>query len=249
MTGQPPSGPLKYKVTAPAEAPPAKRLHLPPPNLPPPEKPRLSHSEAVFRVAIVVVILVSAGVAYWSFFERLAPLQKESRSMLTRVSNMSAQLDQKERRWTSNQVQEINARYGEVYGRLFPDHDQAAGEEWMRQVLADAEPLALHISVDVGQSTPQVPFTNNVRVTPAAISLEVLPAAGEAQGKSPYERVLRFCQQLAAHGKRADLAEVTIQGGVGSVKRASLVFNLWVGDLGADAALTTAANTNNQSAK
>jgi hypothetical protein len=247
MTGQPPSGPLKYKVASPAEAPPAKRLHLPPPSLPPPQKLRLSHWEAVFRVAIVVVILVSAGVAYWSFFERLAPLQKQSRSMLTRVSNMSAQLDQEERRWTPEQAREIRARYREVYGHLFAD--QTALEEWLRQVHEDAQPLALDINVIVGRSTPQAPFTNNVSVTPASISLEVLPVAGEAEGKSPYERVLLFGKQLAAHGKRADLAEVTIQGGVGSVKRGSLVFNLWVGDLGADAALTTAANTNNQSAK
>ena len=244
MTGQPPSGPPKYKVATPTEAPPAKRLHLPPPQ---PQKVRLTHWEALFRIAIVVVILVSAGVAYWSFFVRLAPLQNESRSMLTRVSNMSVQLDKAEQRWTSNQVQEIRTHYREVYPRLFAD--QAALEEWLGEISADARQLGLEIKVSVGQSTPQVPFTNNVSVTPAAISLEVLPASDEAAGKTPYERVLRFGQQLAAHGKRADLAEATVQGGVGSVKRASLVLNLWVGDLGAEAALTTAANTNNQSAK
>ena len=244
MTGQPPSGPPKYKVATSTEAPPPKRLHLPPPQ---PQKVRLTHWEALFRVVIVAVILVSAGVAYWSFFERLAPLQKESRSMLTRVSNMSAQLDQAERRWTTEQATEIRARYREVSTHLFAD--QAALKEWLFQIHADAKPLGLEISVGVGQGTPQGSFTNNLSVQPASMSLEVSPAAGEAEGKSPYERVLVFSQKLAAHGKRADLAEATVQGGVGSVKRASLVFNLWVGDLGADAALTTAANTNNQSAK
>ena len=54
--------------------------------------------------------------------------------------------------------------------------------------------------------------------------------------------MLSFAQRLAAHGKRADLAELTVTGGVGSINRALLVFNLWAGDVGADAVAVTAAN-------
>jgi hypothetical protein len=51
---------------------------------------------------------------------------------------------------------------------------------------------------------------------------------------------LEFGQHLAEHGKRADLAELTVTGGAGSVNRASLLFNLWAGDLGTEAPGTAA---------
>jgi hypothetical protein len=242
MTGQPPSGPPKYKISTPPEAPPVMRLHLPPPR-----KIRLGHWEALFRVVIVLVVLVSIAVAYWSFFERLVPLQQKSREMVTKVSKMSEQMDQAARRWSPDQIKETRARYREVYSQLFAD--PAALQEWLRQIRAEAAPLALDLNVSLGQSMAQGGFTNNLAIVPAAISLEVLPAPGDAKGKSPYERVLAFGQQLAAHGKRADLAELTVTGGAGSISRAVLVFNLWAGDLGAEAAETTAATNASPAAK
>lgn len=249
MTGQPPSGPLKYKVSTQGykvatqgEAPAPPRLPLPLPT-----KPRRSHWEALFRVVIVLVILVSIAVAYWSFFERLLPLQQQSRLLVTKVSKMSEQMDQTQRRWTPGRIKEIRARYREVYSQLLAD--PAALEEWLRQIHTEAAPLALELKVGIGQSAPQGAFTNNLAIVPASISLEVLPAPGEAKGKSPYERVLAFGQQLAAHSKRADLTELTVVGGAGSISRAVLVFNLWAGDLGAEAALTTGATNANHDAK
>jgi hypothetical protein len=238
MTGQPPSGPLKYKVTTPPEAPGPTRVPLPPPK-----KLRLSHRAALFRVAIVLVILVSVAVAYWSFFERLLPLQAQSRLMVTKVSKMSEQMDQTERRWTSGQIHDIRARYREVYRQLFAD--PAALEQWLRQIHSEAAPLDLDLNVRLGQGAPQGTFTNNLAIVPASISLEVLPTLGDDKGKSPYERVLAFGQQLAAHGKRADLAELTVVGGANSISRAVLALNLWAGDLGADAALAPGATNAN----
>jgi len=242
MTGQPPSGPLKYKVSTPEEAPSPKRVHLPPPK-----KLRLSHRDALFRVVIVLVILVSIAAAYWSLFQRLLPLQQQSRLIVTQVSKMSEQLDQTERRWTPEQIKEIRARYREVYRQLFAN--SAALEEWLRQLHTEAAPLALELNVRLGQSAPHVAFTNNLSIVTASISLEVLPDPGEPKGKSPYERVLAFGQQFAAHGKRADLAELSVAGGAGSIRRAELALNLWAGDLGAEAALTTAATNANHKAK
>jgi hypothetical protein len=238
-TGQPPSGPLKYKVASTDEPAAPKRVFLPPP----PKKLRRGLWEALFRVVIALLILGSAGVAYWSFFLRLQPLQLESRAMLTKVSKMSEQADQAARHWTPDQIKDIRARYREVYGQLFAD--PRALQEWLRQIQTEAEPLALDLNVQFGPSAPQGAFTNNLAIIPASIALEVLPAPGEAKGKSPYERVLAFGQQLAAHGKRADLAELTVTGGPGSISRALLVFNLWAGDLGAEAAETAAATHTN----
>jgi len=51
--GEPPSGPLKYKVSTPAEPAAPKVIHLPPPK-----KVAASHGATLFRVGIVLVILL-----------------------------------------------------------------------------------------------------------------------------------------------------------------------------------------------
>ncbi|HEY5912579.1 MAG TPA: hypothetical protein VJA21_18405 [Verrucomicrobiae bacterium] len=243
--GEPPSGPLKYKVATPTEASAPKMIRLPPPK-----KVVASHGTALFRIGIVLVMLLSIAVAYWSFFQHLLPLQKESRSMVTRVSQMSEKTDEMGQRWTAEQVRQIRERYREVCGRLFAN--QAALEAWLRQIHADATPLALDIKVGFGQGSDQELqdlFTNTSAVSPASFSLEVVPQqiqpGDKLENTTPYQRILAFARQLAAHGKRADLAELHVTGGVGSVQRAILVFNLWLGDLGGDTTALAEANTTN----
>ena len=240
MSEKPPPIPLKYRMAGSAQPPTPARV-----SIPAPRRPQVSRREALFRIVIVLVILVSGAVAYWSFFHRFLPLQRQARSTVTKVSSLSAQVDQLERRWAPGQVEEIRTRYREVYRQLFAD--QRALEEWLGQLQTQAAALALDINVGFGAGLPQDMFPTNVAVIPASISLEVLPSPGEASGKTPYERVLLFGQQLAAHGKRADLAELTVTGGAGSISRALMVFNLWAGDLGTEtAAPTTAAHHNPQ---
>jgi hypothetical protein len=233
MSAEPPSNSGKYRMAQPEPPVIARRV-----TLPPPRKIRPGHWEALFRVVIVLVMLVSVAVAYWSFFHRLQPLQKQARSVVTKASGLSAQLDEMERRWTPEQVEDIRARYREVYQQLF--NDQAALEQWLGQIQTQAAPLALDINVSFGPGRPQEGFAEQLAVIPTSISLEVQPALG-AKGKTPYERVLQFGQQLAGHGKRADLAELNVTGGTGSIGHALLVFNLWVGDLGQERAAPAAS--------
>jgi hypothetical protein len=239
MSGQPPPGPPpKYKVATPHEAPVPKSVQAPPPR-----KLRLSHRAALFRVVIVLVILISITVACWSFFLRLQPLQRESRLTLARVSKMTEQIDQAERRWPRGKVDDIRARYREVHAQLFADQDDL--QQWLRQIHTEASPLALGLNVRLGESASQAAFTTNLAIIPAVMSLEVRPASGDEKEKSRYERVLAFARQLAAHGKRADLAELTVVGGTSSISRAVLVINLWTGDLGAEAEIATNAPDTN----
>lgn len=235
MNPQPPPIPPKYRMARTEEAPTPRRVNLAPP------KPKVSHWEALFRIAIVLVILASLGIAYWSFFHRLLPLQKQTREITTRITTMSSSLDELERRWNPEQVEAIRAQYRQVYSQLFAD--QSALETWLARLHAQAAPLALNVKVTFGQSTTQPGYDANLAVIPASIALEILPVPGEAEGHSPYERLVRFTQQLAEEGKRADLAELSVTGGPGSVSRALLVFNLWAGDLGAEAAAPETAAT------
>ena len=232
MTGQPPSGPLKYKVATPEEAPSPKRLHLPPPK-----KLRLSHWEALFRVVIVLVILVSIAVAYWSFFERLLPLQQQSRSMC------------------HQSLENVRATGPGWSGAGHPSRARRSAPATARST-ASFSPTRPRSRNGCARSMPRPrrwPSTQRrasararrriaSRTTWRSSRLQFRSKCcrprARPKGKSPYERVLAFGQQLAAHGKRADLAELTVAGGAGSISRAELVFNLWAGDLGAEAALT-----------
>jgi hypothetical protein len=228
MSEQPPVITLKYKKAAPAAQPAAPQRA---PVLARKQSAKLG--ERLFRVAIVTIILVSMGLAYWSFFHRLMPLQTQARDMINTVTTTSASLDELERRWPPERAAEIRAQYREVYSRLFAD--QAQVQDWLGQLHALAAPLDLEIAIGFGQSTPNDDFPDNLAVIPASVSLEVLPAKPGAVEQSPYERLMAFSQALAAHGKRADLGEFTVIGGAGSVNRALLTFSLWAGDLGVDA--------------
>jgi hypothetical protein len=242
MSDKPPiiGGPLKYKMAAPPSDPGASRTAAPPPVLP---KPRVSHWQALFRVAIVIIILSSIGVGYWSFFHYLAPLQKQSQNIVGRSSSILSRIDEMERRWNPELTKEVRDTYREVYAQLFAN--QAELEQWLIQVHEQAAPLALQINVGFGPSAPQAGFTNSLAVIPATISLEVEPEPGDVKNKSPYDRVLAFGEALAVHGKRADLAELTVTGGVGSISRALLVFNLWAGDPGVETVGPAQAVTTN----
>lgn len=235
MSVLPPPVTLKYKV--------ANTENTAKPATPAPVRPPVHHGrkfkEKLFRIGIVVVILFSLALAYWSFFHHLVPLQKESATMLARVTSSSSSLDELIRRWTPEQAEQIRTDYAKVYSELFSDQSQL--EQWLGQVQAQASPLSLQIGVELGEGKPQQGFAESVMVVPASISLEVRPLADDPDGKSPYGRVLAFGQALSQHGKRADLAELNVSGGVGSVNRAVMVFNLWAGDLGSDAALTPEA--------
>jgi hypothetical protein len=137
-------------------------------------------------------------------------------------------VDRLERKWSPADTDEIRRRYREVYAQLFAD--PAALEAWLSNLAAQAGPLGLNVQVEFGASATATPDQQNLAVVPARILLEVQPAPGG--NESSYQRLLRFTEQLAAEGKRADLAELHVVGGNLSIPSATLVFNLWAGEAG-----------------
>ena len=93
-------------------------------------------------------------------------------------------------------------------------------------------PLALDAKADFGRTIPQATNEADLVIIPTTIAVDVQPAAGSQGYESPYQRVLRLCQRLSAQQKRADLAELRVTGGTGSVSSAMMVFHLWAGEEG-----------------
>ena len=187
---------------------------------------KLTQWEVLFRLIVVMFILASIALAWWSYSERFIPLQKQSRELASANSTLSTDVDRMDRKWSKDDIEFIRARYKEVYSALFAD--EAALQEWLSRLQKRAIPLSLDINVSFGKSTPALTNDAKLAIIPAAVTLQVRPIS-EAK-ESPYQRLLRLGQQLATEGKRSDLAELTLTGGAASITNAVLVFNLWAGE-------------------
>lgn len=190
--------------------------------------PRLNHWEWLFRGVIVLVVMASLALAWWTFTKVFMPVQRQSRELSAKFAALSSDVDRLERKWGQAEADEIRRGYREVYGQLFAD--QSALEAWLANLEAQAGPLGLEAKIDFGQSTPAATNEQKLAVVSASISIEVRPVPGRVE--TPYQRLLQFTRQLAAEGKRADLAEMTVVGGATSIPRATLVFSLWAGEEG-----------------
>lgn len=203
-----------------------------PPRIPEPRRvvsaqPRkFNRRETLFRVVVVVALIASLTLAWWALTQNLVPLQKRSRELTTALSHLSAEVDTLDRKWAPADAEQIRKQYQESHSQLFAD--EAALTAWLNHLAEQAEPLALEVKVDFGKSNPQTSPDEKLAVIPTTVSLEVHPTPGGAE--SPYQRLLLLGQQLAAEGKRADLAELDVFGGPSSITRAVLVFNLWAGE-------------------
>lgn len=189
---------------------------------------RLHRRELLFRVLVLLLVVASLAVAWWTSAKVFVPAQRQSRDLSAKLTAVTAEVDQLERKWGKAEADNIRRRYLAAYGQLFAD--QSALEAWLAGLREQAAPLGLQTQIDFGQSRLAVTNEQGLAIVPASVSVEVQPLPGG--NETPYQRLLRFTQQLAAEGKRADLAEITVAGGPASIPRATLVFSLWAGEEG-----------------
>lgn len=204
-------------------SPPSLRTQAQRANLPAKKSTRW---DALFRFVNVVLIGGSIAFACWVYKQRLVPLQNQSRELSASLATLSAEVDVLQRKWPPVQREQIRTEYAEVHNQLFADEAELG--RWLVRLEEDAGPLALDIKVDFGKGTARTAEQERLAIVPASVTLEVRPAIGGTQ--TPFQRMLRLGQQLAAEGKRADLAELDVNGGPLSITHGLLVFNLWAGE-------------------
>lgn len=182
----------------------------------------------LFRVGIVILLIVSILVAWWSFARILTPRLKQARELNAKVTRLSAEVEEQERLWSEVQAGEVLQKYGQVDSVLFGS--EAAIGDWLARLDEQARPLALEVRANFGRTS--LPSTNEEKlaVIPTTIALDISPARTRERSEWPYQRLLRLVQNLAAVEKRTDLAELTVVGGTNSTSRATLVFELWAGE-------------------
>jgi hypothetical protein len=187
---------------------------------------RLNRWELLFRAVIILVLLASLALAWWTFTKVFIPVQRRSLEFSAKFAALSSDVDQLERKWGQADAGEIRRRYREVHGQLFAD--ESSLEAWLANLQAQAGPLGLETKIELSPSRPAATNEQTLAIVSASISLEVRPLPGGDD--TPYQRLLLFSQRLAAEGKRADLAQMTVVGGTVSIPRATLVFSLWAGE-------------------
>jgi hypothetical protein len=213
---------------SPGESAPAPELRPPPQSSAP---PRSGSSRAwLFRGLILAVVLDAVGLIWWSFGLVLAPRQKQSRELSLKVARLSSEVDDLDRQWTPAQMAQVTNQFSRVNFALF--QGRAGVENWLANLKELAASLALDVKTDFGQPSLQTVGGRTLTLIPATVSIDVRPAGPDTKPPSPYERVLMFGQLLAAEKKRADLAELTVDGGANSISRVVLVLNHWTGKEG-----------------
>jgi hypothetical protein len=153
-------------------------------------------------------------------------MQQRSRQLASRLQTLGNEVDEMSRKWPKFERDQIRSDYQEVRNELFADESELG--RWLMRLEEQSSPLALDIKVEFGKSTTRTTENEKLAIIPAAVTLVVRPTVGGNQ--TPYQRMLRLGQQLGAEGKRADLAELTVNGGPLSITRGVLVFNLWAGE-------------------
>ena len=195
---------------------------------------RSNRREWMFRAVIILLLVGSMSVAWWSFW-RLTPLQKESRTLTSNAARMASAVDDMERKRPKAQDDQIGSKLNEAHAALFTD--QATLRAWLGKVEDQASRLALNAHSEFGKPIPQTTNGEIISVIPATISIDVrplhnAPLPGARENETPYQRVLHLGQSLSIQDKRADLRELTVLGGSNSVTSATMVFHLWAGEKG-----------------
>jgi hypothetical protein len=186
----------------------------------------LSNLELLFRIAITFLLLGALVLVWWTYTQRLLPFQKQARTLSTDVMKLSNRVEELQRKWSRSDIDKIRADYAEAHQKLFAD--EAALRSWLDHLEELAVPLNLDVKVDIGKPVPNTNAVEKIAVIPTSVFLDIRPVG--AGSETPYQRLLHFCQQLGAEGKRADLAELDASGGTESIGRALFIFNLWAGE-------------------
>lgn len=186
---------------------------------------RLTASELLFRIVVVLLLAGSLLLAWWSFSFVLAKPLKESRRLNTEVTKVSREVDEMERNWNAEQVEEVDRKFSKAL-TMFLREDVTS---WARNL--DDQAYKLNLLLDDG-GAPTFEAVTNLGIGKVNIRLEVLPDR-EADVETSYQRLLRLCQYLTTVDTRCDMPELTVVGGSNSVSRASMTLNLWTTNQGA----------------
>jgi hypothetical protein len=183
----------------------------------------------VVRLLVLLLVAGSLGLTSWSV-NRLLQIQRQAKALSATFGRLTIEIEQMQSRWTPAEAERVLSRYGQVAAQLFGGQEGLA--TWIKDLKRQVVPLALDAQAEFGRAALQPASDQKVALIPATVSVQVKPAEGLDAADSPYQRLIRLTQYLAAGPKRADLVELEVFGSSNSVSRAVATLNLWAGEPG-----------------
>lgn len=192
----------------------------PPPAAAPAKRRR---SQWIKRVVMFVAI-GGALIASWGSVRRLVPLQTENRRLTSDVAKVTAELEAMQLLTSPAERARLTNELAMADRRLFASQQAIAG--WLETLRETMVPLALEADARFGPVEARTVAGEQLEVVP--LTLELRPTRLVPGVRSPYQRVLDFCQRVSDLPERADFVELTVTAGTNSVDRAIAVLELWL---------------------
>jgi hypothetical protein len=223
------SGKLTLATPPRPPKPPAPAAKAPPPAAPAASRKAqpLTTAAWISRALTVLLLAGAVGLVTWNY-RRLLPVQKKARETSALVNRLSAEIALMETRTSPDAAQQVAENYAQAQALLFSSPE--ALKDWFQRVRREMVPLALDATADFGRPTAANPTNLGLAVVPATLALSIQPALQVEGVRSPYERVLRFLDQLSRQEKRVDVLDLQVHGGSNSVSRAVATLQLWAGE-------------------
>src|SRR6478735_3882321 len=117
-------------------SPPATR---PPPPKPGPPARKFTPWDLLFRFVIVVLIAGSIAFAWWTYSQRLVPLQQQGKELNASLNRLSAEVEVIERKWPHVEREQIRSDYKEVRNQLFANEAELG--RWLVRLEEESTPL------------------------------------------------------------------------------------------------------------
>jgi len=178
----------------------------------------------LLRSALLLAIIGSALLIYWSYAKRLQPVTTEQREKTSQMSRLADEIEQLRLKWTPQQIEKTKADYSDAKSVLFKDEEEIDG--FKTRVHSHASMRVLNLIQDSADVSPHPALTNEVSILPMNLEVEPLPIL--VTTNTPYSRVLSFAEGVMARSeKRFELVSLTVAGNSNSVSRAVAVVNLF----------------------
>lgn len=192
----------------------------------PPPAPAPARRRRSSWIKRVVMFLAIGGalIASWGSVRRLVPLQTENRRLTSDIAQVTAELEAMQTVTSPGVREQLTNSLAAADRRLFSSQQAIAG--WLETLREAMVPLALEADARFGPVESRMVAGKTLEVVP--LTLDLRPTRLVPGVRSPYQRVLDFCQRITDLPERADFVELTVTAGTNSVDRATAVLELWV---------------------
>jgi len=188
----------------------------------PPSTFAADRNPIIFRLLFVLPFAAALGLVAWSL-HRLQPVLKETSAIAARVNRISSQVEAMETTCQRTIRDAVPERFKDSLGSYVEGENSL--RDWLADLREKAIPLALIVTSEIGE--PVVHTVGGQALSLIPVKLEIQPNEDVNPARSAYQRLIEFCQFIAAHPRRADVSELSVGGSTGSVSRAVLALNIW----------------------